>query len=126
MSKPDEELWRDHTALRSAITQMFSYRFEEAVQLVPLSTDVMFFPTQHNAQSRIVNPYPRVGFSICHNQWGGPTYAQSHDMAPTADEEFLVKARDLLQEAFKSETPPALRQCLVSTPWSGHTAPETA
>ncbi|KAL3453570.1 hypothetical protein BJX65DRAFT_126567 [Aspergillus insuetus] len=115
MSKPNEELWRDHTALRSAITQMLSYQFEEAVQLVPLSTDVMFFPTYHNAQSRIVNPYTRVGFSICHNQWGGPTHAQSHDMAPTADEEFLVKARDLLQVAFKSETPPALRQCLVST-----------
>jgi hypothetical protein len=92
---------RNHTASYFAITQMFAYRLEEAVQLAPLSTDVMFFPAQH--------------ISICHNQWGGPTHAQSHDMTPTADEEFLVKARDLLQEAFKSETPPALRQCLVST-----------
>jgi hypothetical protein len=97
------------------ITQMFSYRLEKAVQLALLSTDVMIFPTHSTVQSWIVNPYTRVGFSIDLNKETGPTHAQSHVMTPTADEEFLIKARDLLKFAFEGETPPTLRQCLVPT-----------
>ncbi|KAL2838879.1 hypothetical protein BJX68DRAFT_272418 [Aspergillus pseudodeflectus] len=113
MSDPAGVFLRNHTASHMAITQMFSYRLEKAVQLAPLSTDVMIFPTHSNVQSWIVNPYTRVGFSIDHNKETGPTHAQSHVMTPTADEELLIKAKDLLKFAFESETPPALRQCLV-------------